>query len=157
MYWYPVPLSFIESNTSSFIIRDERSKWYRISLCTDRSFKPIAQFSGHSATRRPTADFEFQSVWIPLHMTWALTKWLHVWWSQMPFESQWSRKLMMLHPFRFACSAISLRIKIWCVVFLSFQYPACSSEICISMCDMSLSNSTIINTFPAWLSSAIVL
>ena len=37
----------------------------------------------------------------------------------------------MCRPFRSAFSTISLRIKIWCTVFLSVLNPACYSDTCI--------------------------
>ncbi len=66
------------------------------------------------------------------------------------------KQLMMCRPLRFAFSAISLRIRIWCVVHLSFLNPACSSDRCGSICAFNLSSTTIINTLPTWLNRAIV-
>ncbi len=132
----------------SLDVGDEYRWWYRIPLSrSDCCFKPIAHFSANSHRwLRDFSDFLLyldQPKWCPVMES-------NGFWKSM-------KQLKMCRPLCFTFSAISLRIKIRCVVHLSFLNPACSSDRCGSICTFNLSSNTIINTSPTWLNRAIVL
>jgi len=143
----------------SFKMRDESCLRYRICLSrTDCGFEP-----GLPSPSTRTADFALSLIFCRISTSLVPTPYdLKV--AQVtsclikPNAFCKSMKpLMMCLTFRFAFSAISFRIRIWCTLLLSLLNPACSSDKCISICAFNLSNNTVISILPTWLWSAIIV